>query len=370
VGSSTLFVRLFRYSSGDNRAAENFLTEAFAHTLQTDKGLARRFICRCLRDDSIVPDSIHSVKIETQSTRRFGGTRVFPDMAIRCETAGGKLVEILSEHKWRSPVNRDQLLCYSDLPCAGGVRQVVAFIGSSDERCCEAKPHCTTALTWTDVHDLVDAQSTQHPLSVEFKSFLREQGLAQVALPEVQLELNRLLGIYVARRLANEFEWSALPPRFRNDPDLQGPGKRGFRKRRAGIDFGGSSYPPALWAGLMLPNSDLGLGILNNVTGLDLGVLLSARPPDEMPSHELESVARTLKEQFPDADVLCGHETGNGWFKLAVRQSLLELVPDPNADDATTTRIFERLHAWCHCMFSDGALLRTLERMWPASGWC
>src|SRR5277367_2586246 len=114
--TSNLFHALFSYRPREGHTPEeNFLTEAFAHTLRANPDVCRGWLA------SVTGEPLTALRgdprVETQASffAPDGKSWSIPDMVVRCDLAGGGELTVFSEHKWRSPADLDQLRRYREI---------------------------------------------------------------------------------------------------------------------------------------------------------------------------------------------------------------------------------------------------------------
>jgi hypothetical protein len=108
-----LFNQLFTFHAKENFSAkENFLTEAFAYLLQTNKAVCEAFVGGVIGSRVQIEPGYD---VTTRMAEHLNGKRRFPNLGLSVRTSEGVCWRIFSEHKWDSPVRADQLIEYADI---------------------------------------------------------------------------------------------------------------------------------------------------------------------------------------------------------------------------------------------------------------
>ncbi len=373
--AANLFQSLFSYRPGDALTpAENFLTEGFAYLLKSHDEVAKAWARKVLLKHGCTSDS-DTCSVETREPfrRSEGETTVFPDMVIRCSVEGRETHVILSEHKWSSPTNREQLRTYKSLlvDCAEG--SCVAFIGARVDQQAEALQECKAAFLWEEVHQFLVPYAKESGIVHEFVEFLRSQGLG----PQEPLSLSMIAAYTYARSIPdrcmricqrlgqNERTWDFLPERFRTQRQPQG-----MRWGRVVLEFGPDIWHPT-WhvaAGFLLDGNDHQLKLCDDRRGFDLMFLIEGQRTAKIKGPVLLEKANSLRTKFPDSQVTDQDQAKNGWRKLVVRTPLADVIASNDTKEAQVEAIYRQFEAWCVEIFADGMLEAALRETWPSSG--
>lgn len=368
--SQNLFQSLFVYRARPGISPqENFLTEAFAYQLRTCPAFCRGLLRRCTGHLS-PGDELTDIQVDTQVCCRAGDgvSPLYPDLRIRFR-CGGEATEVLSEHKWNSPIGVEQLRRYAALPVEPGITQRrVVFIAPRQDQVNEARGSCDAALMWSDVVKLAEgtiADDTTEATRLlrQFTDFLRLQGLVPVVLDAARRSSNEQYGVEVAKALRDErFSWACLPNRLRRNRRLMG-----LRKHQAGVDFGDADGP-IIFAGFFLDGHEQPVPMCNPAGGIDLVAVLFAKPPRSPSWQALTDAKARVKAHDPAASVLAGKEAGMNWVKLSVRRSLQEIAPEMTGSKEECEMLYEVLDGWCQAMFEGGVLEEDMRTAW-VDGW-
>jgi hypothetical protein len=183
--SHNIFDALLSYRPrADRTSKENFLTEAFAHTLRSNPEIC----CAWLSELSGKPrDAFRGpfeVKTQAHSVAPGGKFRAVLDMTVKCNLAAGGEMKVLFEHKWESPADCDQLDRYVKV-AAGHPEAVVVFIAPRGTQVEKVRHHIahhriTTlkAFHWYDVQRFLLGTGDTGRVR-EFADFLLQQGLCE-----------------------------------------------------------------------------------------------------------------------------------------------------------------------------------------------
>lgn len=312
---------LFSYRPRDGHTPEeNFLTEAFAHTLRANPEVGRAWLASMTGDPlSALGGDFH---VETQASffAPDGKSWSIPDMVVRCDLAGGGELTVLSEHKWRSPADLGQIGRYLEIAAAKAKGHVV-FIGSTVMQVADIKrvhAERVKAIRWQDVDAFLEKTSAESVR--EFADFLALQGLgattplswpklaAYVTSRSVEADCLRLvqsLGHRVDAGL-QAGEWSFLPERFQTANTYQK-----VRWGRVGVELHDGHWP-GLFLGLLLDGQDHGLMLVSPSESIDLMLSLDADPKlavDPAITQRADALRAT------GTDVMHGAALKNKWRK-------------------------------------------------------
>jgi hypothetical protein len=362
---SNLFQCLFTYRARPGvMPEENFLTEAWGYLLSSNPSLCQQFISWCLEGSIGAGEIDQEPVVETQVAYEnpAGGGCVYPDLRIRFHLVDGRGGELIFEHKWRSPANVDQLRCYSALPGYGILRRIV-FISSEEGQCEGARAWTDRRLLWRDLHDWLGEEGVSESAGqslVEFREFLRLQGLVPREVASLDAQINEKYGQMMSLKLAeHRFGWEWLPKRLRKCRRLLGP-----RKRQVGIDFGDEAGP-IFFAGYFLTGCDQPVEMCNAKGGIDLVLVFFRKPGKDLKWQTVNAMETRLRDFDRILAVRSGKQTRNSWIVLSVRRSLAQVAPDMRRDEAELMATYEILHSWCRCIFADRAVEEEMGHVWP-----
>jgi hypothetical protein len=368
---ANLFQSLFSYRPGGVLTPEeNFLTEGFAYTLKSEAEIGQAW-ARHVLERSGRTCKFDTCRVETQESfrRGDGGGAVFPDMVMRCSDGDRETYVILSEHKWRSPTNREQLRTYRNLLADCAERSCLAFIGATVLQRAEALPECDAAFLWEDVYQFLNPFADGNRMVREFTEFLQSQELG----PQEPLSLGIVAAytyaqpvpgqcLKIIQRLADEeWPWDFLPGMVRAQRQPQG-----LRWGRVVLEFGSGDWHPGVAAGFLLDGSDHRLDLCDKERGFDLMFLIEARPPGtNIKGPAIQSKAGSLRKRFSDVTVTDQNEAKSRWRKLVVRKPLANVIHALGSEDAQVQAIYRQFEEWCTEIFADGTMEAAFRETWP-----
>jgi hypothetical protein len=356
-----IFHSLFPYRPREDRSSkENFLTEAFAHTLRANPDVCRAWLATLTGEPL---DALRGpLEVDTQVTLNApdGKSWSILDMVIRCDLADGGELTILSEHKWDSKADCGQLDRY--LLIAGTKAKArVVFIAPTVMQTAEVKQHtgAVTALLWQDVHDFLHKAGAEGVR--EFVSFLALQGLG----PQEPLSWPKLAAYVASRsvekdclRLATQLkdrDWTFLPARFQTSSAIEK-----LRWGRIGVELN-TKWNPGLFLGFLLDGEDHQLTLVSPRTSIDLMLAFDADPKMTLDTQVLAEHAEALRA--PGVEILHGPQLKNKWRKLVVREALTETLRGKVTEAEQVDAIYGRLKRWCELLFAGGRLEKALSKM-------
>lgn len=358
--TQNLFHALFTYRPREGLTPEeNFLTEAFAHTLRANPDVCRAWIASVM---DIPPSALRGVpKVETQTsfTAPDGKSWLIPDMVVRCDCVDGQIT-VLSEHKWKSSVNLDQLARYVQIAESVSPSCVVLIAPTVMQvaEALQAQLAQVKTIRWQDVHAFL--QKSDRDGVLELVEFLALQGLASskpLSWPKLaayassrSVEMDCLRLSYLLEHLIlagfDAGEWSFLPSRFLNTRVV--PKRWG----RVGVELHDGQWP-GLFLGFLLDGADHKLTLVAQDTSIDLMLALDA-DPKLIVDKVLEQRSEALR--MVGVDVMYGAEFKNKWRKVVVREPLAETIRAKLTDEDQVEAIYARLLCWCESLFSHGEL--------------
>lgn len=178
-----IFDALLTYRPRESRSSkENFLTEAFAHTLRTHPDVCRAWLSELSGVSLDVLSGPLDVQTQDSATGPGGSFRSVLDMIVSCHLANGGEMRFLFEHKWDSAANCDQLDRYVKI-AATMSHAIVVFIAPKAAQVAEVRRHARhnqvtklKAIHWYDVQRFLGRMSNADRVR-EFAEFLMHQGL-------------------------------------------------------------------------------------------------------------------------------------------------------------------------------------------------
>lgn len=187
-----LFSALFNYRPRDTiTLGENFLTEAFAYILKTERDILKSFLKKI-----DVAEDPQSVEVHTQVKETISESdSVTPDISVRPDmkiVSGGKDLA-LCEIKWDAPCDIEQLKRYQKK--ASESESKIVFIGANLKQIIEARKQLRQddkALSWGEIYHLIVKSNSKRQektdIPEQFADFLKEKGLV---MEKIDLEVSR-----------------------------------------------------------------------------------------------------------------------------------------------------------------------------------
>lgn len=211
VGGYNLLRRLFRYRPRDGFThTENFLTEAFAYTLESDASIQSAAIAR-LTEGAI--EGASDVRVETQSQHRDEeGRRCIPDMIVYGREPSGGAFEIWVENKCESDLSLVQVSRYAAELArrCGAVRGHMAFMANNLRDVLQAAAHFRSSsvpntltyssVRWADVRDALEPAARES--TRDFCDFVDERGYGRLPIITTSLAQN-----YDRQRDRKDLKW-------------------------------------------------------------------------------------------------------------------------------------------------------------------
>jgi hypothetical protein len=357
--NTNIFHALLTYRPREGRSSkENFLTEAFAHTLRTNPETCRAWLPNITGKP--LSELRGDVEVETQVCLNApaGNKWSIVDMVVRCGLADGGELTILFEHKWDSPARRDQIDDYVAIAQAMP-NALVVFIAPTVMQIADIREHTSEVKTvqWQEVHEFLHRSGADGVR--EFVEFLALQGLG----PREPLSWPKLAAYVTSRavegdclRIAaalRERDWTFLPKRFQTSTAFDKP-----RWGRVGIELN-KDWNPALFLGFLMNGDDHQLPLLAPQTSIDL--MLALDHSDTKLVIDPKIVApRAEALRAPGVDVLYGTQLKSKWRKIVIRESLVDTIRGKSTEAEQVEAIYLRLRSWCAGLFGDGKLDKVL----------
>jgi len=265
---NNIFLSLFSYIPREEMTPEeNFLTEAFAHTLKIDANLAYEWVKYCA-DLELEQDSL---RISTQDSYSDEGVPIRPDMVITGSTKNGQQFTIWHEHKWEDYTIEDKLTKYNGYLNKNDLEHKLIFICAYRNQISIAEQYCDNALLWADVHQFLSDNDSAADL---YANRMREQLLdfmkAKKLAPPEPLSESKLRAycsgessgetvpdvcLWIAEQLVTN--WSCIPEYFTKNGEPVVRDRTGRHSQqdwgRKGIEFG--DWYPGIFMGFLLEPS-------------------------------------------------------------------------------------------------------------------
>ncbi|WP_395517192.1 hypothetical protein [Pseudorhizobium flavum] len=371
-----LLVSLFDWHPRDGvKPAENFLTEAFVHSLRSNEDFRRRWLERLVNaefDNAAVVISTRASysDIERQSS-------IFPDIEIQGDLSDGSPFLVLVEIKWDAPYQLAQLKKYDRL-LAREENGYLCFICASgtDHRKAKAdrdrfENSTFSAFLWEDVFVALRESIPDHA-SKELLGFMQHYGLT----PGEPISQNIIDGYLVGKslvsrlnryceKLLREFDWDFLPETHRDIDAARVKNAYG----RVAIEFAPPYWDGAVTVGFLYDNSDHAVPFADgSQNSVDLIFRIEAAP--KAPAREdVNAVIRPRVSSVRakggvvrlDKDGI----NGNRHTLFIAQRSLSDFLASPVEGDQLVA-IHNQLKAWAEALFGDQRVEEALLKFAPA----
>lgn len=371
-----LFESLFDFHPReDHTPRENYLTEAFAYFLRTDRSVSDRWLSVLFGMN--VEDA--TCEITTRQTEKDldADTSIYPDLLIEGQFSDRVPFAVYCEHKWDSPCNHEQLRKYRKVSDKKGAHARLAFIGANhkqrrDAEACFPDEACKCFL-WEDVFNALDSLPNKTIILTEFLAFMKSHGLspgqpltveAMRAFLQASEFVKSLLNL--TNKLHLDYSWDCLPARFHAENyvhDAYG---------RVGIRFETEEWKPAITVGFLHDPADHKVAFVNRDKGIDLMLRIEAMPKDTKNIQPALEVLRTKRKQLKKtaSSVLHKGERGNGnaYSVLIVQECLADVIGDARTQAEQLVAIHLRLCTWLRLLFDDGTLESAFKKCGLNSG--
>lgn len=330
----------------DKKSIEDFITEAFAWLLRSQRELGRSFLAEVesrLESRSGLQINL-SEDVEWSTQRTFPQSR--PDMVAE---AGGKAT--VFEHKVREIASKDQLRRHEE-----GLSEHEEYSGGDLILITSAPWHyrnpADAKITWQEIYKWLDRQAKSRSTRMvkEFQVLLESEGLcprpgleerslrAYLPAQKVEPQLENLFRDLWSRSVEWEFLFKKLPHLSRQNSELK---PRVTSEGRLGIQFNGPSenaWTPGIFAGAHLDGSDHDVQMSKPDWGPDLAIVLDiGKRIAGMPRQEFlnSSLYRRLSDRLREnaksrnwevIDTFQRSSGGNLWHPLIVRRPLADVL--------------------------------------------
>ena len=365
-----LFEGLFNFAPRDGHTPrENFLSEAFAYILRTSEGALDAWV------SDVFARRVHCESFDVRTRGRKdteNDSPVFPDMSIRGTIADGEAFEILSEHKWDSRCNSNQLCSYARIAQKSGAHLI--FIGANHRQKREAAashPAVARCYLWEDVFRVLNEIPEPSEIFKEFLNFMAAKGLSPgqpLSLQKMQAFLQSAGFVKSLERLAeklrNDFEWNCIPSRYR------GGMKVTDRWGRVAIEFATPDWKPTITVGFLYDGGDHKVMLLNAREGIDLFLRIEAGPKEQAGIKPVMEVLHRKRQALDalGANVILRGESGNVNTVVLVRSCLAHLIDQTTTEEEQVCRVHREVESWIKVLFGDGELESAFKEAGLASG--
>lgn len=366
-----IFEELYSYRPrAGSTPAENFLTQAFAYILRTNRAACEAFVEAVLRGRGSAAVT-GSYSVNTQLARGTESDSGIPDMQIEATLGDERHVFIVSEHKWDAPVDGGQLRRYARSLRRSDVSRLV-LIANTPELPDDAPEvgEQFVALTWSDVYELLlPVAATDGALLVrEFLQFLdanrmgkREAisiaRLAAFTFGESVLETCRDVAGLLARK-----KWPSVPPALRPST----PVAKKLQWGRVGIQFNSDwERSPGLFLGFLVDPEDHGVVLCEPSRGFDVMLTIDKMPKLEPDTAKVLRALRRVQKQCGRIRIEGPSDLRNTWRLLMIRTPVADAIREAKTLDEQVHAVHTVLSGWCEALFEGGELERALGDVYP-----
>jgi hypothetical protein len=350
---------------------ENFLSECFAHVLRTEDSLCESWVSKiCGRP--IQFSEKPSVSTRASEVDPEKNVTIFPDLRIDGTTVFGQPIVVLAEHKWDSPCRIEQLAAYRRIGNKLNPKASLVFVGARRDQVESARGsgHVDQSFYWEDAYQCLESIAIESKTLEDFLFFMKSQGLSPVPAVTPQklkafMESNDLLfqlSVF-CRKLADEYDWSMIPERYRNPTPLPVEDRWG----RVGIEFAGARWSPAITLGFLYSSSNHRVPLTDPRNSIDLFLRLETNP---ILNPNPESVLTALAQKLPtlrevaDQVLMKGDLNNKNLHTLLILQKSLTNVLDGTTEThVQLDKIYEIWKVWLSRLFQDGFLEAELLKL-------
>jgi hypothetical protein len=367
-----LFSSLFEFIPGENRSPkENFLTELFSYVLRTSEGARDAWV------SFVLGKTVHCevVEVTTRATERNEENRsVYPDLQIEGTLTGDQPFAIMSEHKWDSPCDHDQLRKYHAIAVTKQAK--LCFVGASRRQLAEAwkcGPAVDKSFLWEDVFRMFNALENKSEVLKELLAFMSTQALdpgKPLSIEQMNHFIKGTGFIHSLERTAhillNEFDWESVPSRYKLNPEVTN------RFGRVAVEFATPEWKPTLSIGFLYDLSDYKVQFVDVSQGIDLVLRLEAKPKDR---GNIDDFKTLIAEKLASlttlgAKVLVAGDKGSRNYDsmLILQCPMAPLLEGTTTDHGQAESIRDKFQSWIKLLFDDGELEAVLIKGGLTSG--
>ncbi|TCN32486.1 hypothetical protein EV184_104152 [Sinorhizobium americanum] len=361
-----LLISLFTWRPREGiTPGENFLTEAFVHTLRVNATFRSQWLTQLLGQS--IDDSSLIIETRASHSNIDSGTTIFPDVDIRGEFASGTPFALLLEVKWGAAYvpsqldKYDRLLASEPNPhlvflCARGAdyRRAVKDVKRFD-----AQFH---PLLWETVFVALQSAATDCQFSKELLGFMHHHGLSpgepiSMSMAEAYIASKPILERFhrYAEKLLREFDWTILPATHRDTESTEVRDRYG----RVAIEFAPPRWNGAITIGFLYDNKDHAVPFADGTSNsIDLMMRIEAAP--KVQARDLVNAAirdRTAAVRNAGGVVRLDSDRANGnrHTLFIAQRSLTDFLSSPVEGDQLQA-MYGQLKTWSEALFSDGTV--------------
>ncbi|RVL84854.1 hypothetical protein CN140_10990 [Sinorhizobium meliloti] len=367
-----LLVSLFTWRPRDGvTPGENFLTEAFVHTLRVNAAFRSQWLTQLLGQS--VDGSSLVIDTRASHSNTDSGTTIFPDVDIRGEFASGTPFALLLEIKWGAAyvpsqvIKYDRLLASKPNPhlvflCARGADYRRAL---NDTGKFKAQFH---PLLWESVFASLQSAAADCQFSKELLGFMHHHGLSpgepiSMSMAEGYIASKPILERFhrYAEKLLREFDWSILPATHR---DIESAEVRD-RYGRVAIEFA-PSWNGAVTIGFLYDNKDHGVPFADGTSNsIDLMMRIEAAPKAKG-RDPLNAAIRANTTAVRNAGGVVHFDSdgvNRNRHTLFIAQKSLTDFLSSSVEGDQLQAMYGQLKAWSEALFSDGMVGDALAQL-------
>ncbi len=366
-----LLVNLFTWRPRDNvTPAENFLTEAFVHILRVNTAFRSKWLTQLL--GQAIDESSLVINTRASHANIDSGTTIFPDVAIRGESATGAPFTLLIEIKWGAAYVPSQLIKYDRLLASKPNPHLVFLCArGSDYRSAakdggnfHAKFH---PMLWESVFVALRNSDANCQYSKDLLEFMHHHGLSpgepiSTSMAEAYIASKPIFDRFrrYTEKLLREFEWSFLPAAYGNTENAKITNRYG----RVAIEFAPNRHG-VITVGFLYDNGDHAVPFADGTSNsIDLMLRIEASPKAQgrdLVNRAIESKAAAIRKVGGVVRLESERTAGNSHTLLIAQKSLATFLGSPVESDQLNA-IHEQLKAWSDALFSDGYVGEALAR--------
>lgn len=368
-----LLINLFTWRPReDTNPAENFLTEAFVHTLRKNT-LFRATLIETLVGRAVNPNSIN---IDTRASHADDevGTTIFPDILIKGLFDDDSPFTLVIEVKWGANYVQRQVERYS-LIIENETNPFLVFLTAriGDFRRASADKSKFSnvsfrALLWETVYSTLVETAGDCPYSKDFLGFMEHRDLN----PGTPISQEMASAFIIAKpiidrlhrytdKLLHEFDWSILPDEYRDIGSVRVKNRYG----RVAMEFC-PSWNGGITIGFLHDNRDHAVAFADgSQSSLDLMMRIEASPNSTGREEILAAIRSNIAEIRQLGGVLRLADDGipmNGNTLFIVQRSLSDFLVHPT-EGMQLEAIYDQVKRWTDAIFRNGKVGDALDHM-------
>lgn len=365
-----LLVNLFPWRPREGIApAENFLTEAFVHTLRVNAAFRSMWLMQVL--GQAVDESSLVIDTRASHANADSGTTIFPDIDVRGEFASGTPFTLLIEVKWKAAYSPSQLTNYDRLLASKQNPHLVFLCARESDYRSAVKDAVSLVhaefhpLLWENIFIALQSAAADCLISKELLGFMEHHGLSPAqpmskSMAEGYIASKPIFERFhrYSEKLLREFDWTILPPQYH---DIESTEVRD-RYGRVAIEFA-PSWNGAISIGFLYDNRDHAVPFADGTSNsIDLIMRIEAAPKAK--GRDLMTAAARAKtpaiREVGGVVRLDGDQANRNRHTLLIAQrSLTDFLSSPVESDQLQA-MYGQVRAWSEALFSDGTVADVL----------